>query len=221
MNWAWLTPLGNALLLVPLMAVTVLALLWRARGQRREVLRWPLALLAAVALVAASKIAFYGFGFGVKSWNLTGYSGHAVVALGFWPVFLMLLVPVRMITLRTLLMLAGVALGLAVGYSRIALGAHPPSEVLVGAILGGLVAAVGVGHLLRLQLGTPVAVALLAAMVALPLWKPEWISAHLPSERWFARIGTELSGREKPYRRATWLREGRLVSVPGAAQPRP
>lgn len=220
MNWAWLTPLGNGVLLFPLMAVTVLVLLWRARGHRREVLRWPLALGVAIALVAASKIAFYGFGIGVKSWNLTGYSGHAVLALGFWPVFLMLLVPVRFITLRPLLVLAGVVLGLMVGYSRIALGAHPPAEVLVGVILGGLAAAIGVGHLLRLELGTPMVLVLLAAMIALPLWKPEWTSAHLPSERWFAQIGTELSGREKPFRRAAWLREGRAVTS-ATAQPRP
>lgn len=220
MSWAWLTPLGNAVLLAPLMAAVVLVLLWRARGQRKDVLRWPLALLAAVAVVAASKIAFYGFGFGVKSWNLTGYSGHAAVALAFWPVFLMLLVPVRFITLRPLLVVAGVVLGLMVGYSRIVLGAHPPSEVLVGVILGGLVAAVGVGHLLRLELGMPVVVLLLAAMIALPLWKPEWTNMHLPSERWFARIGTELSGRDKPHRRATWLREGR-PAAPNTAQPRP
>lgn len=220
MSWTWLTPMGNAVLLTPLMAVTVLILLWRARGQRWYVLHWPLALLAAVALVAASKIAFYGWGLGVKSWNLTGYSGHAVLALAFWPVFLMLLAPVRFITLRPLLILVGVALGLAVGYSRIALGAHPPSEVLVGLILGGLVAAIGIGHLHRQDLGMPMASALLAAMIALPLWRPEWTRAHLPSERWFARIGTELSGNEKPFRRAAWLREGRN-KTPDAAQPRP
>lgn len=220
MSWTWLTPLGNAVLLTPLIATTVLILLWRARGQRWDVLRWPMALLVAVAVVAASKIAFYGWGFGVKSWNLTGYSGHAVLALAFWPVFLMLLVPVRFATLRPLLMLVGVALGLAVGYSRVVLGAHPPSEVLVGLILGGLVAAIGVGHLHRLDLGVPMATTLLAAMIALPLWRPEWTSAHLPSERWFARMGTELSGREKPFRRATWLREGR-TKAPDSAQPRP
>jgi len=220
MSWTWLTPFGNALWLLPLAILVAAFAMWHERMRHwREVLPWLGALLFASALVAASKIAFYGWGVGVYSLNLTAPSGHAVLAMAFWPVFLMLLAPTRRVTLRTLLAFLGVALGLAVGVSRTVLGAHPPSEVLAGVMIGGVVAAIGVGHMRRLGMGVAPVVLLLAALVALPSWKPDWIYQHLPSERWFARIATELSGRDKPYNRTGWLREGRAAAA--KAQPRP
>jgi undecaprenyl-diphosphatase len=70
-------------------------------------------------------------------------SGHATVAVGFYGV-LTLLVAYRLTgTLRWLAVAAGAALILSIGFSRLYLGVHYPSDILAGYLAAGFWAAAG------------------------------------------------------------------------------
>jgi len=205
MSWDWrifVLP-GSAWLVLPLVAVLGAVLAARDPSARGPVLRWWAAIAVAVLLVAASKIAFYGWGTGVRAWDLTCFSGHTVMAFAVWPVTLMLSMPVARPALRTAGLIAGVLLAALIGYSRIPLGAHPPSEVLAGVALGGAAALVGTRAMWRQQLPLQLA-PVLAVLVVLALALPGRHLPVLPSEKWFAAAGTALSGRDAPVNRKKW-----------------
>ncbi|WP_051412698.1 phosphatase PAP2 family protein [Pseudoxanthomonas sp. J35] len=203
MSWDWrifVLP-GSAWLVLPLVAVLGAVLAARDPSARGPVLRWWAAIAVAVLLVAASKIAFYGWGTGVRAWDLTCFSGHTVLGLVLWPVALALLVSPRHRAWRVSLAAVGWIFAGLIGVSRLMTRAHPPSEVLAGVLLGAAVAAHGLHTLRRHQWPrawgmVPVILCLLAAL---------WIdprSMRLPdSERWFAQIGATLAGRDKPWSR--------------------
>ncbi|MFT4256226.1 MAG: phosphatase PAP2 family protein [Pseudoxanthomonas sp.] len=197
--------MGDALLVGPAVLLAVVLLSLQDRAAMRPALAWLACFAAACALVAASKIAFYGWGIGVRAWNLTCFSGHTVLALGAWPVLLALLVPPRHRRGRAAMAVAGIALGLLVGASRVALHAHPPAEVLVGVVPGGLAAAVGLHGLRRRDLAAGKALLLGAGLALLLAWGSQRLLPRLPTEQWFQRVAVELSGREKPHARPRWL----------------
>ena len=210
MGWRWevfIAP-GSALFVLPLVALLGVVLATGDRSARGPVLRWWCVVAVAGGLVAASKIAFYGWGTGIHAWDLTCFSGHTVMALAFWPVALALLVPPRRRAWRRAATVIGFACGLLVGISRIHLGAHPASEVLAGTLLGGAAAACGL-HALRHHRWPPVPTVLTGLACLLVAAR---LSRHpaptLPSERWFATIGTALAGRDAPVDRHRWRHEG-------------
>jgi membrane-associated phospholipid phosphatase len=203
-NWHWLSPFGNAAVIVPLLLCAT-ALLTLQRGEHARIARrWLMAAFAASVLVIATKIAFYGWGTGVRAWNLTSPSGHATLALVFWPAFLALLVPPQRRQWRNFAVTIGISLGLVCGLSRLMIGAHPLSEVLAGIALGGLAAALIVRGLHGSHVQLPRASTVAVLLVAFGLWtalKP----LDLPSERWFKHSGVYLAGREHPMQRKDWL----------------
>nr|WP_255492993.1 phosphatase PAP2 family protein [Luteimonas sp. RC10] len=206
MPWKALTLLGDAVLVVPLLVALAVWLRVRPAAPRlsgTELLRWASIVAASLALVAGSKIAFYGWGTGIRRWDLTCFSGHAVLAWLLWPVLFALLVPPQQRALRFTATLVGAGLAALVAWSRVPIGAHPPSEVIAGLALG-LGASLATLYLLRrLALDLPgiVVAAGLAGTLAL-------VTTHaMPrpdTERWFAKAGVALSGAEKPQSRRHW-----------------
>lgn len=206
MPWKALTLLGDAVLVVPLLVALAVWLRVRPAAPRlsgSELLRWASLVATSLALVAGSKIAFYGWGTGIRRWDLTCFSGHAVLAWLLWPVLFALLVPPQQRALRLTATLVGAGLAALVAWSRVPIGAHPPSEVIAGTALG-VCACVPTLHLLRrlaLDLrSVAVAVGLAGALTlgttqAMP---------RLDTERWFAKAGVALSGAEKPQSRWRW-----------------
>jgi hypothetical protein len=94
-----------------------------------------------------------------------------------------------------------------VALSRIVVGAHSPSEALLGFLLGALASGLALtlgrpphAHLPRWLLATVVA-ALLLNSSALPT---------MPTHGIVTRVALELSGRDKPYTRHMMLREEKL-----------
>ena len=203
MNWHWFIAPGSALYLIPLVLLAGTAAVIRSRQALPPVMVWWIAVAAACTLSAASKIAFYGWGTGVRAWDLTCFSGHTVMAFAVWPVTLMLSMPVARPALRTAGLIAGVLLAALIGYSRIPLGAHPLSEVLAGVALGGVSALVGTRAMWRQQVPLQLA-PVLAVLVVLALALPGRLLPVLPSEKWFAAAGTALSGRDAPVNRKKW-----------------
>ncbi|WP_420128992.1 phosphatase PAP2 family protein [Longimicrobium sp.] len=206
MPWKALTLLGDAVLVVPLLAAIAAWLRVRPAAPRLsngELLQWASIVAASLALVAGSKIAFYGWGTGIRRWDLTCFSGHAVLAWLLWPALFALLVPPPQRALRVMATLAGAGLAALVAWSRVPIGAHPPSEVVAGTALGMCACFFTLRLLRRLALdlrGVVVAAALAGTLVlgttqAMP---------RLDTERWFAKTGIALSGAEKPQSRRHW-----------------
>lgn len=227
-TWSGITRLGEATLLLPLAAGSCAAL-WRQPAWRPLVRRWLGALLPATVLTTASKVAFMGWGLGSARLDFTGISGHAMFASALLPVLAHLAHGVWRGTAAQGPedgsptghgsgiwpgAWIGAALALLVGVSRVQVGAHSWSEVLLGLLAGAAVSAwtlagrPGRGAL-PWRRG---AVAVLA--LALPLamvWAP-------PSRThdWVTRLALEVSGRREPWQR--WQLKARRSAA--AADPR-
>ena len=132
--WYTITSLGGAGLTLPL---AIAIALWLALGYTwRMAALWLGLLGAAIGVVTLTKLAFLGWGVGVRALDFTGVSGHAMLSTAVYPValFLMLLPARRSIRLAGVLL--GLAAGIAVGLSRVVLVAHSPSEAVTGCLVG-------------------------------------------------------------------------------------
>jgi membrane-associated phospholipid phosphatase len=215
--WHLLSLPGAFGLVLPLLVCAAWRLRQDSADGARAARRWLLASAGAVAIVITSKVAFYGWGTGIRAWNLTCPSGHTVLALLLWPPLLGLLVPPHQRAWRALAISAGLLLGLGCAVSRLMIQAHPPSEVLAGLAVGGLAAVLAVravrGQHLALRRAALAAVAVLLLGVCMAV-----MPIGLPAEQWFALLGARLAGREQPVQRKAWL-EGRDTLPP--PQPTP
>ncbi|ACC73520.1 phosphatase PAP2 family protein [Paraburkholderia phymatum] len=198
--WYLITNFGGAGLTLPLAFAIAL---WLAVGYSwRLAAGWLFLLGVAIAFVTATKIAFLGWGIGVRVWDFTGLSGHSMFATAVFPVaaFLVLLsAPPAVRVAGVVLALLG---GATVGLSRVVIEAHSPSEAITGCLVGALAALVFVriawnatppGRL-------PVAPVVVSLMVlTLGLHK-----LHLPTQRWVTHIALKVSGHDRPFVRARW-----------------
>lgn len=197
--WLSITALGSVGVMIPL-ALAVAA--WLALGYPwRYAACWLAVLGAASGLVLLTKIAFMGWGVGVRDLDFTGISGHAMVSSAVLPVALFVACLPGPRWVRAFGVSAGVLIGIVVGVSRILLNAHSVSEVVTGCGLGALAALVFVVFAWRAESGklaaAPVAVSL--ALVAITLH-----GISVPTQRWITDVALHLSGREQPYIRARW-----------------
>jgi len=207
--WLLITRLGEALILLPAVALLALWLVWRGRSVRLAAV-WVLALGAAVGVTVASKIAFMGYGLGYAPLDYSGISGHSMLAAAVYPLASMVALhalagPAAPAWRRTGLSL-GTALAVLVGVSRIAIGAHSWVEVLMGLALGSLVSAAALlaGRLpaMRSALWVP---------VILTLWFGLTPAGAPPSDTHglITQWALQVSGRSTPYTRgdmhADWL----------------
>jgi membrane-associated phospholipid phosphatase len=210
--WYLITNFGGAGLTLPLAFAIAL---WLAFGYSwRLAAGWLFLLGAAVALVTATKIAFLGWGIGVRVWDFTGLSGHAMFATAVFPVAAFL----ALLSAPPAVRIAGVGLamlgGAIVGASRVAVFAHSPSEAITGCIVGALTALVFVRIAWnatppgRLPV-VPVVLSLMVIMLGLH-------KLHLPTQRWVTHIALKVSGHDRPFVRAHWkiLRDTDIPASP-------
>lgn len=134
--WHILTRLGEAEILLPCAALTGIALFAR-ENTRRLALSWMTLIVIAALLTIASKVAFIGWGLGWAEMNFTGISGHAMFAAAIYPVLLVTFVSGDRRGSHRVSLALGCGLAILIGLSRIKVGAHSPSEVLAGLIVGG------------------------------------------------------------------------------------
>ena len=156
-----------------------------------------------MALVVITKLAFIGWGVGIQSLDFTGLSGHAMRACAVLPVFGYLACQTATDRWRQVGVAIGTALGLLIAFSRIAMHVHSVSEVVTGALLGLVVAAIFV-HAARLLLA-PVralwlAVAALAGLLLATGGEPALTQQIL------TRIALALSGHSRAFTRDDWTR---------------
>ncbi|GAA5787014.1 phosphatase PAP2 family protein [Chitiniphilus shinanonensis] len=207
--WIVVSWLGHTWLVLPL--ALLLALMFVVAGDARGALRWLVALAVAIGLTTLSKLAFLGWGIGIRALDFTGISGHAMYAAAVWPVAGALLAsPAR----RRLGMTLGGVAALLIGVSRLGLAVHSPSEVVAGWLVGGAVAA----WVLRQPLpqssvgwrwAAILAVALASRWVAVP---PATLAQP---HRMLVKLALVLSGRTAPYDRHTIWRAPHPRPTPG------
>ncbi|STT05171.1 acid phosphatase [Klebsiella michiganensis] len=135
MNWQVVTFFGDSTVLLPSAAVLFIVLFLRKDSKQ---LAWHWALLFGItgAIVCASKLAFMGWGIGIRELDFTGFSGHTALSSAFWPILLWLLCARATPALRFTAVIVGYALAGLVGYSRLMVHAHSTSEVIAGLLLG-------------------------------------------------------------------------------------
>ncbi|WP_459904694.1 phosphatase PAP2 family protein [Caballeronia sp. HLA56] len=199
-TWFFVTAFGSVGVMAPL-AVVVAA--WLAVGYRwKYACAWLGLLGVASGLVALSKIAFIGWGIGVRDLDFTGISGHALMSTAVLPVALFVAALSMRASLRVTAIVLGLVIGVMVGVSRVVLNAHSISEVVAGGLLGAVVAVAFACIAWRAQaaktlLPGPVAASLAAVVIALH-------GVPVPTQQWITQIALELSGHERPYIRARW-----------------
>ena len=139
--WHALIYLGDGAVLLPCAAL-VFAWLILAPATRRTGWWWLLAVLLVGGGAALSKMWFMATGWHPAGWNFIGLSGHASLAFLFWPSAAALVTSRHRAWLRVFAVAIGVGLALAITTSSWALRDHSLSELVLGALWGGLVAAI-------------------------------------------------------------------------------
>jgi len=130
--WESLSALGDSRALLPLAVILALFL---PATYRTLLWRWTAAIAVVASVTLASKIAFMGWGLGVKSWDFTGISGHAVMSSTLYPVVFWLLASGRS-RHPGAWAIAGAVLAVAIAWSRVPLRAHSLSEIIIGLGIG-------------------------------------------------------------------------------------
>lgn len=135
MNWYSLTFLGDSMLLLP-SGIIIFAILIFAYPTWKQACQWILLFGGVGSIVCASKLAFMGWGIGIRELDFTGFSGHSALSASIWPVVLWLLTGRYSNRVRKIAVLCGYALALSIGYTRLVIHVHSVSEVATGLALG-------------------------------------------------------------------------------------
>ena len=198
--WNAITFIGDSVVLLP--AATLL-LVWMLLGCAwRMAFWWCMLCGAGLTLVAATKIAFIGWGVGLGHLDYTGLSGHAMRAAAVLPVLGWALQagwPVRIdARWRLLPIVAGALAGIVVSISRVVLQEHSISEALLGWVLGCVTAFafIALAQTLTLPRRNPWILAL-SMLAMLPASHAE----PAPTNRWITAAALYLSGHERPFLR--------------------
>jgi len=202
--WYAITSLGGAGMTLPLAFAIAI---WLAVGYSwRMAAGWLVLLGAAIGVVTVTKLAFLGWGVGVKELDFTGVSGHAMLSTAVYPVSLFLLLLPARPAVRLIGVLVGLAAGTAVGLSRVVLSAHSPSEAVTGCLVGALAALLFVRMAWDAEPGRlsvlPVTVSMLVLAVLMH-------GVHVPTQRWVTDIATALTSAPSGGRCATFVRRSR------------
>lgn len=171
-------------------------------GEKRLALWWTLLFTGGMAIVVATKMAFIGWGIGIRTIDFAGFSGHAMRAMAVMPVLFYLILERASRPVRITGTVIGFLFGALVGVSRVAVHAHSVSEAVTGMALGAVVSVC----FLRIASGTlrkhvfnPLRIALcMIALLQAPYVHPA------PTQQWLTSITLYFSGREEPFPRAGW-----------------
>jgi membrane-associated phospholipid phosphatase len=191
--WMDASALGSSKLLIP--AAVVTAGVGRMQTAGRA---WLIGIAVMSTIVLASKIAFFGWGIGLRAVDFTGFSGHTAIAAAVYPVIMAALAHHHGPRVRRMAVCTGILIAGTIGIARVQLNAHSISEVLTGGLLGLAVSVFIVQRWHETLIVSYAAVALAFAI--------SWTMGRL----WLSDVRTEsliihtalsLSHREVPYHR--------------------
>jgi hypothetical protein len=196
--WSKFIVFGGSPVLLP---ISLAILAWLSAGRAwRMACWWAVLFFAGLAMVAATKIAFLGWGMGIDPLDFQGFSGHAMRTTAVVPVVLYLMLRHAPRRVR----LSGAALGILVGAMMgIAVSVHDThsaSEAIAGCVLG---AAVSMGFIrisqpLRQPALHPAAMLIVALSLGAALYAALKRNTD-PTYAWLANAAYNLSGNETPF----------------------
>ncbi|TWI54800.1 PAP2 superfamily protein [Pseudomonas duriflava] len=193
----FITNFGDSSVMLPC-ALIIALWLWIG-ASRRAALLWLVLFGTACLSVAVSKMAFFGWGVGIRAYDFTGFSGHSMLACSVIPVLFWLLASRTRAAVRGGAALAGALFALVISATRIKLGFHSISEVVTGAPIG-LVTSGSFLWLMRAQsVQLRSSLAVMASLVA-PLLVLHGLNA--PTQHLMEDLATKLSSGASPYTRA-------------------
>ena len=195
MHWTRLYHLGDLELTIPA-AGAIAAWLLAARSWRAAC-AWLLAFVLALALVAATKIAFMGWATGLPALQYKALSGHATGFTAAFPTLCWLLAQRLDRHARNAIAIAALALGVAVAAALVGAGEHTVTEAAAGWLIGSATF-LGARRLLAGVPPPPPARALAGAVLAFGACA--WAVAPAPFNYWMIRVALALSGNPSPYR---------------------
>ncbi len=204
-SWNHITQFGDVTITM-LVAFAIAAWLY-IEDERRLSLWWSGLFTAGLGIVVVTKMAFIGWGIGIRAVDFTGFSGHAMRATAVIPVLFYLMLQKVRPALRTMGVLAGLAGAALIGMSRLTLHTHSVSEVVAGTALGAAVSMTFIwiaAESLRKHVFNPLRIALsVLALLPAPYVQPA------PTQEWLTDVSLFFSGHDKPF-----LRTGSTEEVP-------
>ena len=178
-------------------------------GLHNFLLRWWLAIVLAAAITTATKLAFIGWGVGIATLNFTGISGHAMFAAAIYPLLCAVLASKFSSALQRGALIGGLVLAVGVGISRVEVGAHSLSEVIAGLALGGAATAAVMVHQPLPRDATRLIFQCI--VIAWMVLTP----AHTPQSRshyFVTQLSLMLAGRDTPHTRADMLKHTHTIT---------
>ncbi|SFI09745.1 PAP2 superfamily protein [Collimonas sp. OK307] len=134
LEWRTITKIGGSTIMLP--AATAIAAWLLAARAWRSFWVWCLLFGGALLLVAASKIAFVGWGIGIETLDFKGFSGHAMRAAAIIPLLFYLVLQQQTPQIRLTAAVFGVCFAVLVSLSRVLLDFHSVSEAVSGWLMG-------------------------------------------------------------------------------------
>jgi membrane-associated phospholipid phosphatase len=198
--WSEVTKFGDVT--ITTFAALAIAAWLLAENERRLALWWGILFAAGLGVVIATKMAFIGWGIGIRSLDFAGFSGHAMRASAVMPVLFYLMLQRMPAIVRTFGILLGLACGVVVGISRIAVHAHSVSEITAGWLLGSAVS-LGFIWVASKSLQRPVFNPLRIAFSLLALLPAPYVHPA-PTQQWLTNITLYFSGHDQPFPREGW-----------------
>jgi membrane-associated phospholipid phosphatase len=202
-GWAFVSAFGGAAVTLPaaLLLAGWLSFLFGGRVAGH----WLLLIAGVVGTTIITKLAFLGWGIGIRRIDFTGVSGHTALGTAVFPVLCYVSVVWASRTVRITVFAAGLLFALMIGVSRFPLNAHPISEIVAGYLLGTLVSVSFIRMLwkrapLRAAPYYLIGVTLFALVFALH-------GNRVPSQHWLIQAALKLSGRERPFIRVRWKKD--------------
>jgi hypothetical protein len=193
MHWSELLHLGDLSLTVP--AAGAIAVWLLAARAWRVALRWCLVFGLALALVAATKIAFLGWATGLPALEFKAVSGHAASFTTVFPTLVFLLLRPCRTRVRLLGAAATLALGGLVAAALVHAGEHTAAEAIAGWLIGAGASACAiylVGDVAAPPAGKAV---LMCAAVCIGI---AWVLKRAPLGYWMIKVALALSGNTHP-----------------------
>jgi hypothetical protein len=193
--------LGGSLVMIPA-AVAVFGYLIIGRAYRLA-LFWAVSFGVALMIVAASKLAFMGWGIQLRYVDFQGFSGHAMRSTAVIPTVLWLFMYNTPRGLRRLALAFGLLLGTLMAAAVALFDTHSASESIAGFMLGALVSLSFTARSQDMKLaplrGSAQAVlvigaaAIIIGLQGIAVYSADTVLGH---------IATALSGIAQPHKRA-------------------
>lgn len=191
-SWSAVTHFGD--IAVTALIALAIATWLVVEDEKRLALWWSVLFAAGLGVVVATKMAFIGWGIGIRAIDFTGFSGHAMRSAAVMPVLFYLLLQRMPPAARWGGALLGLAFGAVVGVSRLAVHAHSMSEVVTGWLLGAAVS-IAFLRLAHASLRKHVFKPLRTALVMLTLLHAPYVHPT-PTQKWLTEFTLYFSGQD-------------------------